>query len=125
MTDGERADVMQMLKNSANEYLSSIDVNESQWHWKPAPERWSIGQTAEHIVQAEVVIFRRLQVAVQSPKNPDWKTRTAGKADLLKRVMLDRTQKATAPEKTRPQGLPEKKRSGDSVSCGRRSSRLP
>lgn len=105
MTDDERADVVEMLKKSANEYLSAIDVNESQWHWKPAPERWSIGQTAEHIVQAEVVIFRRLQVAILSPKNPDWETRTAGKADLLKRVMLDRTQKATAPETTRPQGL--------------------
>jgi len=105
MTNDERADVVEMLKKSANEYLSAIDVNESQWHWKPAPERWSIGQTAEHIVQAEVVIFRRLQVAVQSPKNRDWEARTAGKDDLLRRVMLDRTQKAAAPATTRPQGL--------------------
>ena len=105
MTNQERDHVVQMLKNSASEYLSSIDVNESQWHWTPAPERWSVGQTAEHIVQAEVVIFRRLQVPVQSPKNRDGEARTAGKADLLKRVMLDRTQKATAPETTRPQGL--------------------
>src|SRR5215472_17157238 len=70
MTDGERADVVQMLKSSANEYLSSIDVNDSQWHWKPAPECWSIGQTAEHIVQAEVVIFRRLDAFSSRQRQP-------------------------------------------------------
>ncbi len=106
MTAEERAHIVQLLKDSASEYLSSIeDVNEAQWNWKPAPDRWSVGQTAEHILQAEVVLFRRIQQAIQSPVNPGWESKTAGKAEMLERVMLDRTQKATAPESTQPQGL--------------------
>lgn len=109
MTAEQRSHVVHMLKESANEYLSSIEnVDPRQWKWKPSPDRWSVGETAEHIVQAEVVIYRRMQVAIQSPVNPDWQTKTSGKAELLKRVILDRTQKATAPETTRPQGLSRK-----------------
>jgi uncharacterized damage-inducible protein DinB len=106
MTAEERARVVQLLKDSENEYLSSIeDLNEAQWNWKPAPHRWSVGQTAEHIMQAEVIFFWKLQRAIQSPANPGWETKTAGKAELLERVMLDRSQKATAPEPTQHQRL--------------------
>ena len=106
MTAEERAHVIRLLEDSENEYLSSIeDVNQAQWNWMPAPHRWSVGQTAEHIVQSEVILFRKLQHATQSAANPDWKTQTAGKTGLLERVMLDRGQKADAPGPTRPQGL--------------------
>lgn len=106
MTTEERAHLVQMLRDSGKEYLSLIKhLNEEQWKWKPAPGRWSVGQTSEHIVVAEAVIFRKMHDAVLSPRDPEWKTKTAGKADLLRRVMLDRTQKATVPETTRPQGL--------------------
>ena len=106
MTATERAHVVQLLEDSGNDYLSSIeDVNQAQWNWKPAPDRWSVGQTAEHIMQAEVILFQKLKHALQSPANPDWKTQTGGKTGLLERVMLDRGQKADAPGQTRPQGL--------------------
>jgi DinB superfamily len=108
MTAQERAHVVQQLKESEKEYLFSIEnVTEVQWNWKPAPDRWSVGQAAEHIMQAEVVLFQRIQHAVQSPANPDWHATTAGKSEMLERVMLDRSQKAEAPGSTRPQGLPK------------------
>jgi DinB superfamily len=106
MTAEERAHVVQQLKDSEREYLFSIaNVSEAQWNWKPAPDRWSVGQTAEHIMQSEVVLFRRIQHATRSPANPDWEKKTAGKTEVLERVMPDRSQKATAPEATQPQGL--------------------
>jgi hypothetical protein len=106
MTSEERTHLVQLLKDSETEYLSSIEkVDEAQWSWKPAPDRWSVGQAAEHIMQSEVVLFRRIQHAIQSPVNPDWGTKTANKTELIKRVMPDRSQKATAPETTKPQGL--------------------
>jgi DinB superfamily len=106
MTSEERAHLLHLLEDSENEYLSLIeDVNQAQWNWRPAPDRWSVGQTAEHIMQAEVILFLKLKRALQSPANPDWKTQTGGKTALLERVMLDRGQKADAPEQTRPQGL--------------------
>ncbi len=106
MTTEERAHVVQLLEDSAKQHLASMEhVNQAQWNWKPAPDRWSVGQTAEHILQAEVILFRKLQLAIQSPADPDWETKTAGKAALLERVILDRSQKADAPESTRPQSL--------------------
>jgi hypothetical protein len=107
MTVEERAHVIQQLKDSEQEYLASIgNVTEAQWKWKPAPDMWSVGETAEHIMQAEVVIFRRLQHAIQAPPSPDCDAKTEGKTEMLGRVMLNRSQKATAPEITQPQGLP-------------------
>lgn len=106
LTPEERAHVVKLLKDSEAEYLAAIEnVSEEQWKWKPAPDRWSVGETAEHILLAESLLFSAVQGAIQSPPNPDWQTKTAGKTEFIEKVMLDRTHKATAPEQIRPQGL--------------------
>src|SRR5215472_1114657 len=82
MTPEERTHIIRLLEDSKEKYLSSIDdVNQAQWDWKPAPECWSVGETAAHIVQSEAILFRALHRAIQSPRNPDWETKTAGKTD--------------------------------------------
>jgi hypothetical protein len=107
ITAQERAHVVRLLEDSEKEYLSCIeDVGDPQWTWRPAPDRWSVGETAEHIALAETMLFAVVQRIVQSSSlDPDWSTRTAGKSDLLEREMPDRSRKATAPERVRPQGL--------------------
>jgi len=55
MTGEERAKALEWWEQSRQEFLAAIDgVSEAQWAWKPAPERWSLGEVAEHIVLAEV-----------------------------------------------------------------------
>jgi len=106
MSADERALVIQLLRDSEAECLSHIEnLSEAQWNWKPAPYRWSLGQTAEHILLAEITLFGAVQRAIQSPANPDWETKTAGKTKLLERMMPDRRGKVTAPERVQPQGL--------------------
>jgi hypothetical protein len=106
MTSEERAHVVQLLHQSRKEYLFHVEeLSAAQWSWNPSPERWSAGQTAEHILQAEAVLFRKLHQAIESQANPDWAGSTAGKTELLESVMLDRNGKADAPAPTRPQGL--------------------
>lgn len=106
LTPEERAHVVRLLKDSETEYLAAIEnVSEEQWKWKPAPDRWSVGETAEHILLAESLLFSAVQRAIQSPPNPDWQAKTAGKTEFLEKVMVDRSHKATAPEQIRPQGL--------------------
>ena len=106
MTAHERAHVVQLLRDSEMEYLSCIeDLSEAQWSWKPASDRWSVGETAEHIVLAETMLLAVVQRAIERSADPDWATKTAGKNELLEREMPDRGQKATAPERVRPQGL--------------------
>jgi hypothetical protein len=106
ITAEERAHAIKLLEDSRAEFLSSIqDVTPEQWTWKSAPERWSVGETAEHIVLAESLLFSQVRTALAASANPDWEKKTAGKTEFIERVMVDRSHKATAPESIRPQGL--------------------
>ena len=102
----ERAHLIKLLQDSQKEYLSYVEnVSEAQWNWKPGQDRWSVGETAEHILLAEGRLFSAMERAVAAPPNPDWEKSTAGKAELLERALLDRSHKAVSPESIRPQGL--------------------
>jgi DinB superfamily len=106
MTPEERAHVIKLLEDSHAECLSYLEnVSEAQWTWKTAPEGWSIGEIAEHILLAEGALLRRAQQALDAPVDPDWEEKTAGKTEFLERVIVDRRNKATAPERIRPRGL--------------------
>jgi hypothetical protein len=106
MTAQERAHVIKLLDESRTEFLSYLEsLNEAQWKWKASPERWSVGETAEHIVLTEGALFGKLKEAMNAPENPDWETQTARKTEFIERVMVDRSHKATAPEQVRPMGL--------------------
>ena len=106
MTPEERAHAIKLLEDSRAECLSYIEnLSDAQWAWKAAADRWSIGETAEHIMLAEESLFGQVRRALASPANPDWEKKTAGKTEFLERVLLDRSHKAVAPEQIRPQGL--------------------
>src|SRR5262245_63135630 len=99
MTAADRTKVLTRLEESRKEFLSAIDgVTEQQWTWKPAPDRWSVGEVAEHIVLAEAALFGNLKKAMSSPGNPDWEEKTKGKTVKLEAILAPRIGKATAPE---------------------------
>src|SRR5215813_3130563 len=104
-TAKERAHLIKLLQDSQKEYLSYVEnVSEAQWNWKPGQDRWSVGETAEHILLAEGRLFSAMERAVAASPNPDWETSTAGKTELLERALLDRSHKAVSPESIRPRG---------------------
>ena len=99
MTADERSKVLHWLDESRQEFHAAIDgVSEEQWKWKPAPERWSVGETAEHIVLAEALLFDNVKKAIASPANPAWEEQTKGKTEFIVQVMAPRLGKAQAPE---------------------------
>jgi hypothetical protein len=99
MSAEERTHVLQWLDESHREFFAAIDgVSDAQWKWKPAPERWSVGETAEHIVLAEAMIFDVVQKAMATPPNSAWEEQTKGKTEFIVRVLPSRMGKATAPE---------------------------
>jgi hypothetical protein len=105
MTPEERTKVLNWLKESRQEFLSAIDgVTEQQWTWKPAPERWSVGEVAEHIVLAEASLFGNVNKALSSPANPVWEEKTKGKTAMLEAILAPRIGKALAPEAIVPKG---------------------
>ena len=106
MSAEERTHVLKLLEDSRAEYLAYVEnVSEAQWTWKAAPDRWSVGDTAEHILLSEGALFGLMQRALAAAPNPDWEKKTASKTEFLERVMVDRSHKAIAPEPIRPQGL--------------------
>jgi hypothetical protein len=103
LTPAERAHALQLLEDSQKEFLALTGgLTDAQWTFKPAPERWSVGETAEHIVLAEASLFASVQRAMDSPPNPDWEAKTRGKTEFLEKVMPDRIHKATAPGAIQP-----------------------
>lgn len=105
MTSEERAKVIKWLDESRQEFLTAIDgLSEAQWKWKAAPNRWSVGETAEHIVLAEASLFGQVQKAIAAPANPAWEEKTKGKTERIEMVMAPRLGRVQAPENLVPQG---------------------
>jgi len=103
MTDAERAKALQLLADTETEFLTSIEgLTDAQWNYRAAPEKWSIGQTAEHIMLSETLIFSAVRGTMQTPADADWEAKTGAKAALLEAALPDRSQKVTAPEPLQP-----------------------
>ena len=99
LTEAERTQLLQWLDDSRKEFFAAIDgVSAAQWKWKSAPDRWSVGETAEHIVLAEAALFASVRKAMAAPVNPTWEEDTKGKTEFIIRVMPARQGKAVAPE---------------------------
>ena len=83
-------------------------INDAQWSWKSAPERWSVGECAEHIMRSNEALFGSAQAALARDPDPEWQEKTRGKSELLMRVMPNRSPGgaggATAPQEIRPTG---------------------
>ena len=105
MTADERTKVLGWLEASRREFLAATDhVSDAQWKWKPAPERWSVGEVAEHIVLAEAGQFANVKKALSADASPDWEQKTRGKTEMIEMVIAPRLGKATSPEPLVPGG---------------------
>ena len=106
MTPEERAKLLRYLRDSQQEFLNLLDgVSDVQWRWKPAPEKWSVAETAEHIAIAEGFLFQLANKAMASAPVPDWEAKTRGKTELLERALVNRSTKVKAPEPLDPGGI--------------------
>lgn len=103
ITPEERAKAIKMLHDSQNELLSYIEkLSDAQWNFRPAPFKWTVGETAEHIALAEGLLFGAMERAIAAPINPDWETKSAGKEAILDNLLAARKGKAQAPEPIQP-----------------------
>src|SRR5450755_3412676 len=59
LTKEERDHAIDYLKETQKAFLASLDgVSDAQWKFKPAPDRWSIAEVAEHIAVTEETIWK-------------------------------------------------------------------
>src|SRR5258708_2698315 len=78
-------------------------LSEAQWNFKPAPDRWSIAECAEHIGVTETFILNLItEQALKGPAEPEKRALVQGKDNSLMTMAVDRTAKFKAPEAIQP-----------------------
>jgi uncharacterized damage-inducible protein DinB len=104
LTPGEREAALKHLQATHDAFLQSISgLSEKQWRFKPAPDRWSVAEVAEHITVTESMIFGMIQKQVMaSPAAPEKRAEVKGKDETILTAVPDRSHKAQAPEILKP-----------------------
>jgi hypothetical protein len=107
LSQGERDRAMSSLHASRKMLLDELaNVSDAQWRFKPAPERWSVAECAEHIALSEDRIFQLvMEKILKSPAAPDKSTdeQKAKDAKVLE-LIANRSRKGQAPEFLKPAG---------------------
>ncbi|HSB17804.1 MAG TPA: DinB family protein, partial [Bryobacteraceae bacterium] len=106
LTEEERDFAMSSLHASRKLFLDAIaGLSEAQWKFKPAPDRWSIAEVAEHITLTEGVLYNLVtdKVMKTEPVTDRAPVKHEQDEELLAR-MRDRSKKAKASEEMSPKG---------------------
>jgi len=106
LTPQEREFALSQFETTRANFLKSIaGLSQKQWTFKPAPDRWSVAEVAEHITVSESTIMGLIQKQIMtSPAAPEKREQVKGKDQMLLQRMPDRSHKAQAPEMLRPTG---------------------
>lgn len=106
LTDDERKKAVNHLELTRKKFLDSIKgLSDEQWTYKPAADRWSVAEVAEHIGISEQTIFGLITGQImKSAPDPSKREGAKGKEDQIVKMIPDRTTKAQAPEILRPVG---------------------
>ena len=108
LTKVDRDKAIAELEGSRKAFLDATKgLSDAQWNFKPAPERWSVAECAEHIALSEKFIFGRItNDIVKSAATPEKRDAVKGKDELIVKILQDRSHKATAPEPLDPTKRP-------------------
>jgi uncharacterized damage-inducible protein DinB len=104
LTAKEREAAVRHLEETRDHFLRSINgLSEAQWNYKPAPDRWSVAEVAEHIALSESLILQLVTERVL--KTPATKQPAGSPTDeTVIKTITDRSGKAQAPEVLKPAG---------------------
>ncbi len=103
MTSEQRAYIVQLLNQTEAAFLDLVaGWSDEQWNYKPAPDLWSVAETAEHLVLGETGLFLTMERALSKPPDPSSDSKTAHKNEFLERVLPNRAHQAQAPDRLRP-----------------------
>ena len=104
LSQKEREQGVAELEGSRKAFLDATNgLSEAQWNFKPAPDRWSIAECAEHIGVTETFIRNLItEQALKGPAEPEKRALVQGKDRSLMTMVVDRTAKFKAPEAFQP-----------------------
>jgi hypothetical protein len=104
LSPAERDHAVAELGSSRKAFLEATSgLSEAQWNFKPAPDRWSIAECAEHIGVTEGFILNLItEQALKGPAEPEKRALVQGKDSSIMVTGVDRSTKFKAPESIQP-----------------------
>jgi uncharacterized damage-inducible protein DinB len=105
LTQADRERGVKYLQQTRDGVVAATKgLSEAQMKFKPAPDRWSVAETLEHIALAEDFIFQNVaEKVMKAPPGPA--DRDTAKIDAMVLAMIpDRSHKAQAPSSLVPTG---------------------
>lgn len=105
LTQADRERGVKYLEQTRDGVIAATKgLSEAQMKFKPAPDRWSVAETLEHIALAEDFLLQNVsQKVMKAPTGPA--NRDTAKIDSLVLAMIpDRSHKAQAPPMLVPTG---------------------
>jgi hypothetical protein len=104
LTRAERDHAIAELESSRKTFLEATSgLSEAQWNFKPAPDRWSVAECAEHIGVTEAFILKMItEQALKGPAEPGKRAEVQGKDSSIMVTAVDRSAKFKAPEVIQP-----------------------
>ena len=98
--DSTRAFLLTLLRESRERFLGSFaGVSEEQSRLRPAPERWSVLDTVEHLTAAETLMVK-IFTTQRVPRNAE----AYNREEIFLAKAADRSRKWNAPETSTPRG---------------------
>ncbi|HEX2121677.1 MAG TPA: DinB family protein [Thermoanaerobaculia bacterium] len=96
-TDQEK--LLQHLQRTRDLFLASVEgLSEAQWNYKPAPDKWSVAECAEHIAASETLIRGAVEKSLAAPAAKSALKQQKVTDDVVVSAIVDRTKKFSAPE---------------------------
>ncbi len=97
--------VLQELRATTDGFLKAVaEVNAAEWEFKPAPERWSVAETAEHTTVVLESITAMITTRLLEQPLPPRESSPRITDDQIIRLMFDRSKRRDAPATTLPSG---------------------
>lgn len=100
----EKSKAVSHLSDSKEELIGLVkDLNDTQWHFKPAPDIWSVAEICEHLVLVETKFFNRITEEIVGSDKQNHQT-VALQDDELMTLVQDRTNKVKTQPPFEPSG---------------------
>lgn len=106
LTPDQRTALATELERSHAALLDAArGLTSSQFTWKPAPERWSVAETLEHIALVETLFQGRLNRMSAADPSTEAAERVASRTETIAQAGRNRATKRNAPSPAQPQGV--------------------
>lgn len=109
LTREERGQLIGLLEEAKLDFNDLVArAGEKLWSVKPAEDRWSVGEVAEHLLLAERLLYERIETALAGEADPEWAAADGKGLDTILTVVPDRSRRLQAPDPLQPSGEMER-----------------